>query len=135
MVSQHFNDKLTEDPAKRIALSGTVYSQFSIGDLIDTANDVKRRSQADKSRCRQKFDNILNWFRQYGQVVDVMIQHQPEITALVWGSIRLLLTVMLARSLLVHPWLMVTIDCCSRARNLRPNHGRPLPHFEADISV
>lgn len=49
-------------------------------------------NQSDTARRFEKFLRILD---KYGQVVDVYIQHSPEVTALVWGSVRLMIDVWL----------------------------------------
>ena len=65
----------------------------SIDDLLKETEAAKEKCLADRGPFRKKLESILKTFDQYAPVIDVMISHQPHITALVWGSIRGLLGV------------------------------------------
>lgn len=69
------------------------------GNSIDTAvNELKTEmasrglgeTQSDTTRRLHKF---LQTADKYGKVVDVVIQHSPEVTSLVWGSMRMVIDV------------------------------------------
>lgn len=48
------------------------------------------RNQSNSAHRLQKFLRSLD---KYGKVVDVCVQHSPEVTSLVWGSVRLVIDV------------------------------------------
>lgn len=66
---------------------------WSLKEFILFAEDAKKNCDAGHSIFRKKMDTILLWLSEYCVPIDVMIQHQPHITALVWGSIRCLISV------------------------------------------
>jgi hypothetical protein len=45
------------------------------------------------SKGQTKLEHALTAINQHAQVIDVLIQQQPDITALVWGAIRFLIGV------------------------------------------
>jgi hypothetical protein len=42
---------------------------------------------------RERFDRIVEGFNKYATIIDVVIQHHPDVTSLVWASARFLLQV------------------------------------------
>ena len=95
---QLFNDSLTKDDKKRVGTTKSNKNQnvSSINDLLKATEAAKEQCLADRGPFRKKLESILKTFDQYAPVIDVMIEHQPHITALVWGSIRGLLGVSLS---------------------------------------
>lgn len=98
-----YNDNLTKNKKKKIDLSGATgltanYAAFpkdktSCEDLQKIARRGKNEALDQKSEARKKVEGALTVISEYSMVVDVLIQHHPDITALVWGSFRFLLMV------------------------------------------
>jgi hypothetical protein len=51
--------------------------------------DGVRRSMDGKQNHTKKMYKILQHVENYSKIIDVAIQHQPQITALVWAGIRM----------------------------------------------
>ncbi|RPA82521.1 hypothetical protein BJ508DRAFT_89387 [Ascobolus immersus RN42] len=49
-------------------------------------------------RLREKVDTLIKDFNAYARIVDIAVGHQPEVTSLVWGSVRFLLQVYINHS-------------------------------------
>jgi hypothetical protein len=85
---------LTSDDEKKIDLAAErVPVLFSIQDLFETsiqANSQYENTKKGRSRIFIRMANIVN---KYSKAVDVFIQQQPDITAVVWGSVRFLIQV------------------------------------------
>ncbi|CZT01742.1 uncharacterized protein RAG0_09217 [Rhynchosporium agropyri] len=94
-----YNTTLTDDPRKRIPddpvavelMFGTPIKKLD--ELIDYTRSAKEKVDAGRSKFMKHIDNLLQWFNKYAIIADIMIQHQPSITALVWGAVRGLLVV------------------------------------------
>lgn len=77
----------------------TLDSLLSGGNSVDKAVDelkVKMMSSGvdgNQSQKTLRFQKFLRTLEKYGNLVDVCIQHSPEVTALVWGSMRLVIDV------------------------------------------
>lgn len=69
----------------------------SIQEVIQSAKEAKESVDRDRSTMKIRFNEVIDTFNKYANIVDVMINHQPEYTALVWGSIRLMFQVFLSR--------------------------------------
>lgn len=76
-------DNLSTQPATEII-------KLTIGDLED-----KVRKHGDAGAGGGRWKNILKTIDRYARIVDTVIQHNPEITALVWAGIRASLQVRL----------------------------------------
>lgn len=50
-------------------------------------------ANTDHSVTAFRLQKLLRALDKYGKVVDVCVQHSPEVTALVWGSMRLVIDV------------------------------------------
>ncbi|KAJ2895222.1 hypothetical protein MKZ38_006773 [Zalerion maritima] len=65
----------------------------SLEDLLTTTESSRRAFEASQSRTEKWFlalgDNLLK----YGRAFDVFIQQYPDITSVVWGTVRILITV------------------------------------------
>ncbi|KAF5644071.1 hypothetical protein F52700_2639 [Fusarium sp. NRRL 52700] len=65
----------------------------TVEELIQVAKETYGNYQRQKGPAEKVFLNIASCFERHSQVIDVFIQHEPKFTALVWGSIRYLLQV------------------------------------------
>ncbi|KAK6836796.1 hypothetical protein PG987_007291 [Apiospora arundinis] len=83
-----FNTTLTKDPDKMVVASQKTTLSRSIGELVSTAEEAKRKASSDRGPFRQHLDRLLLAVSEYATVVDVMVQHHPDIVALVWGMLR-----------------------------------------------
>jgi hypothetical protein len=54
---------------------------------LGVIQDVKTSLEGKKEHTA-KVHNILQYINKYCYIVDVAIQHQPQITALVWAGVR-----------------------------------------------
>jgi len=61
--------------------------------LIKATEDAAQICHAKKSNVQKKLELILSTLNRYATGVDVLIQQHPDTTALVWGVIRMLITV------------------------------------------
>ncbi|KAF8466181.1 hypothetical protein BDZ91DRAFT_783017 [Kalaharituber pfeilii] len=80
-----FSNLLELSPAEKNALS----QAETPGDILELTESLKKGRVSEKKikRC----EAFLQSVQQFSGVVDSMIQHSPFISALVWGSIKLLL--------------------------------------------
>ncbi|KAF8242724.1 hypothetical protein K440DRAFT_564475, partial [Wilcoxina mikolae CBS 423.85] len=77
----------------------------TISSVLDAAKVVREDRDDSKWRytkkngevviLRDRFDKIVEGFAKYAQIIDVAIQHHPDITSLVWASARFLIQVYL----------------------------------------
>jgi hypothetical protein len=67
--------------------------QGTFSELIKAVHAAKEKSRASESVWRGKIGDAMDQFEHYAPAVDVLIQQQPHITSIVWGSLRLLLHV------------------------------------------
>jgi hypothetical protein len=65
----------------------------SIESVIKAAEDAQKNAKEKQWSCHDKVGRILKGLEKYAKIVDTGIQHNPEITALVWGAVRLMLQV------------------------------------------
>jgi hypothetical protein len=87
---------LTKDDKKRIDLgSENIPVIQTIEDIFKTSMQaylIHDRSRKGAFEVLNKVSKIVN---RYAKVIDVFIQQQPDITAVVWGSVRFLTQVIL----------------------------------------
>ncbi|KAK0641408.1 hypothetical protein B0T16DRAFT_393690 [Cercophora newfieldiana] len=91
---QIFNTELTRDPKKIIyARKGIArHPTCPLSDVLAAAREYANGSRAGPTPgFRYKMQVFLQNASRYFVAIDVMVQHSPEITALVWGCIRLCL--------------------------------------------
>lgn len=71
------------------------YPNCNFSDVLSTAGACANWQQyvKDHPRFRDKMKSLVSTISRYYAPVDVMVQHSPTITALVWGFIRLLMLV------------------------------------------
>ncbi|KAF5697458.1 tetratricopeptide-like helical [Fusarium globosum] len=65
----------------------------TVDELIQIAKETYGNYQKQRGAAEKVFFNIASYFERHSQVIDVFIQQEPKFTALVWGSIRYLLQV------------------------------------------
>ena len=90
-----FNTKLTKDPKKQIDLkaieSQSLGPNNSLQVYIKDAEDAKNNCVDKIGVVRRNLENTFERLQEYTSIVNVAIQHDPHVTALVWGAIRLVL--------------------------------------------
>jgi hypothetical protein len=64
-----------------------------LDDLLKEVLDISVATNKRRSKAQTKLEEALTAINQHAQVIDVLIQQQPDITALVWGAIRFLIGV------------------------------------------
>lgn len=113
--------KKFEDALKASKCDPKLYSELHNATTVDELWDVMENLQVDRKLLRHltRISPFLERLRAYAKVVDVFVQVKPEILALIWGPIRLLL---LWSSELEESFeaIIVTIS----------RIGQILPHFE-----
>lgn len=94
LLFQIFNFTLTRDDKKRIDTKTMgEHPTSSLKTLLESATQAKEASDASGSTFRKKAEHFVTVFHDYATCVDAMIQQSPEITSVVWGSIRFLMGV------------------------------------------
>ena len=68
-------------------------SVSTLQQLIKATEDAAQNCHAKKSNVQKKLELILSTLNRYAASVDVLIQQHPDTTSLVWGVIRMLVTV------------------------------------------
>jgi hypothetical protein len=78
-------------------------SSYTIHSVLEEAD--KARAERDESKwrytkkdgevivLRDRFDRIIEGFTKYADCISIAIQHQPEVTSLVWAAARFLIQV------------------------------------------
>jgi hypothetical protein len=84
-------DHLSEKERKQLDPALSEYD--SIESVIKAAEDAQKNAKEKQWSCHDKVGRILKGLEKYAKIVDTGIQHNPEITALVWGAVRLMLQV------------------------------------------
>lgn len=104
---QIFNSSLTKDDKKRLDTNAAErHPTSSIEQILESARKAKSVSDKQRGTFQQKAETILAVFHKYAICFDVMIQQSPEVTSIVWGSVRFLMGVRplaTARHLCIHP--------------------------------
>jgi ElaB/YqjD/DUF883 family membrane-anchored ribosome-binding protein len=91
-----FNRDLTKDEAKRIGATLTTRNEQQPCNLNDLLEDVAKLHDSKvkaRSQAHQRIDSVVTALNTHAQVIDVFIQQQPDITAVVWGAVRFLIGV------------------------------------------
>jgi len=65
----------------------------SLDDLCLATEAAKAKCTREAGTLRARLDQILVTVYEYSKAVDVIIQQQPDITAVVWGAMRFLIQV------------------------------------------
>jgi len=92
---EHLKEKLSDKELE--GLNWATYSGMTAEKDIE---DVKEKLKGHRQGA-QKMNNILLHINKYCTIVDVAIQHQPDITALVWAGARTIIQV--RQNLHLHP--------------------------------
>jgi hypothetical protein len=101
---KHLREKLSDKELE--GLNWTAHSGTTVAKDIE---DVKEKLEGHRQGA-QKMNNILLHVNRYCTIVDVAIQHQPEITALVWAGARTVIQV--RQNLHLHPGRIATLTSC-----------------------
>jgi len=65
----------------------------ALEDLLLDVTKLQEQRNKDRSDAQRRIDTVITSINQHAQVIDVLIQQQPEITAVLWGAIRFLIGV------------------------------------------
>ncbi|RYP21518.1 hypothetical protein DL765_002154 [Monosporascus sp. GIB2] len=86
-AKHEFKDKLKDD-----AVYDEVLKTTSIEQVYDFTDNLQKQ-QAEKGHLRHlsKIEPFLNRLEEYSKVIEVFVQAKPDIMALIWGPIKLLL--------------------------------------------
>ncbi|KAK6334656.1 hypothetical protein TWF718_010104 [Orbilia javanica] len=88
-----FTDSLS--PADRQSLPANP----NLKDIVNFVSDANKLSSKRKSReYGERIQPFLNALHQFTGTIDVMIQSNPEITSLVWGSVKFFMTIVIAHN-------------------------------------
>jgi len=92
---------LTAD--EKTQLNSEAMTSCTVFSVLDAANDARKDRDDNKWRytkkngevvvLRERFDTIVEGFEKYAKIVDIAIQHHPEVTSLIWASARFLIQV------------------------------------------
>ncbi|KAL2064379.1 hypothetical protein VTL71DRAFT_4873 [Oculimacula yallundae] len=92
-----FNSQLTSDPKKRIesetASTSPQVPSCRLEDLLKTVVSLSDKRKTSQSVARSRIETALVAINSHAKAIDVLIQQQPDITAIVWGAFRFLLGV------------------------------------------
>ncbi|PVH76933.1 hypothetical protein DL98DRAFT_280469 [Cadophora sp. DSE1049] len=91
-----FNQQLTSDPRKRIATTSTSNFQHGpckVEDLLKTVVSLDETRKKNRSAAQSRIETALIAINSHAKAIDVLIQQQPDITAVVWGAFRFLIGV------------------------------------------
>ncbi len=95
-LDQLFNENLTNDEAKKIGTTLTTNNRQQPCTLQELLQDITKLQESWKKDCsdtQRRIDTVITTINQHAQVIDVLIQQQPDITSVVWGAIRFLVGV------------------------------------------
>jgi hypothetical protein len=65
----------------------------TLDDLLKDAIRLKESCANHRSPAQKRIKDVLTSINNNAQVIDVLIQQQPDITAVVWGAFRFLIGV------------------------------------------
>ena len=72
--------------------NASVQDVFTMVETAKTEYDGKSRGRKHTG-MRQSLERLSSRIMYYGKVMDTLAQHHPEYVALVWGAMKLILTV------------------------------------------
>ncbi|KAK8039916.1 hypothetical protein PG993_008327 [Apiospora rasikravindrae] len=97
-VIEIISSELPEKDAQKILSSRSNTIQDFVLTLLQTRSAYQSRKDSKAYVWLEKFsDRVVH----YGAVLDVFVQHQPECTALVWGTFKFLFTAVVSHAGLV----------------------------------
>jgi uncharacterized membrane protein len=91
--SQYHNQNLLQNQKQRIraaSVDDPTSPTCSLEEFLLQVKTVQGKKYGTSSKLRTLHEN-LETLQLYASIGDIIVQHQPHITALVWGSARLLL--------------------------------------------
>jgi hypothetical protein len=114
-----FNKTLTKDDKKRINIA--VLNEQNIGGISELLNAIgiaEAKFHGTRGVHEAVIQKIADTLSRYAAVLDVIIQQQSNITAVIWGSIRFLLQVKSPTIYehIMRDFLLIT-GCCERSRS------------------
>jgi hypothetical protein len=78
-------------------------SSYTVQSVLEEADKARAERDENKWRytkkdgevvvLRDRFDKIIEGFTKYADCISIAIQHQPEVTSLVWAAARFLIQV------------------------------------------
>jgi hypothetical protein len=94
-------EKLSVEERSRI--DSDMVSSCNLYSVLDAASKTLAERDENKWRytklngevviLRERFDKIIEGFTKYADCISIAIQHQPEVTSLVWAAARFLIQV------------------------------------------
>jgi hypothetical protein len=119
-ATQEFKDSLNDD-----TLYGEILQTTSIEQVYD-ATDKIQKEQAEKGHLRHlsKISPYLNRLNDYADAVGVFVQVKPDVLALIWGPIVLLLQ-----------WASVLKKSFDAIVNTTAEVGQALPEFKQAVQL
>lgn len=137
-----YNRCLQRLPAKDVPTVLRVNSYHELKESISSSNRKLMNSTVPKALA--KIEPFLSSIRQFFLVIDSMVQANPEIAALVWGSIKFLFEVPICVHTL-HCLIRCVIDACAHtiySTVIRPytechrtSCGRTSRHLKSDATL
>jgi hypothetical protein len=107
-------EKLSVD--ERAQVDSDMASSCNIYSVLDAASKAKAERDENKWRytksngeviiLRERFDKIIEGFTKYADCISIAIQHQPEVTSLVWAAARFLIQVYIPSIIWFHNYLI-----------------------------
>ncbi|KAF7553701.1 hypothetical protein G7Z17_g3447 [Cylindrodendrum hubeiense] len=102
------------------ALFQDILAANTINHVYDTIEELqKKQGKRELLRYLARIDPLLKCLQNYASVIDVFVQVKPDILALIWGPIRLLLL-----------WSSETKKSFDAILNITQNLGVLLPQFQ-----
>ena len=90
-LPQFYDENLARNDQEKLGLKGSSDpASCSLEKLLQQVKTAQSKRYGNLSKQKTLYEAVDS-IRQYASIGDVMIQHQPHITALVWGSARLIL--------------------------------------------
>ncbi len=89
-----FNKTLKPGSKKRLNVDvATGQPVLTFHDLVLATTDAQERFKSRLTRAGHWTRQLVQCLLKYGKGIDVFIQQQPDITAVVWGTVRFLIVV------------------------------------------
>ena len=86
---------MTKDDKKKIDLGSENFPVIqTIEDIFKTSLQANLSHDRSREGATDVFNKVFKIVDKYAKVIDVFIQQQPDITAVVWGSVRFLIQVL-----------------------------------------
>lgn len=79
-------------PGSRIDKDGRLWSG-SLQGLVEATKDSKDKFNQNQGGAERWLGKVADSLIRYGRALDVFVQQYPDITSVVWGTVRVLITV------------------------------------------